>query len=235
MKKSIKIFTDFDGTISLDDLGDNLFKTFGTIQPYHEQLIAGELRIHDYWKAIFNELPSNISEDEIIKWINDQQIDPYFKKFTEWCNENEIELKIVSDGFDLYIRTLLEKNDLDVEFSSNKFLRNDDIFYPEFPGASESCSCFAASCKRNFILNNSNDNDVLVFIGDGRSDFCCAEHADIVFAKKLLSVYCNDKRIPHHPFKSFFDVKKQMEDYLKKGLKKRNIAKVNRKNAFESE
>jgi len=57
-----------------------------------------------------------------------------------------------------------------------------------------------------------------------------------VFAKKNLAAYCNANKIPHHPFKNFFDVKKILNDLiLKKKVKKRNIASIKRKNAFEAE
>jgi hypothetical protein len=107
---------------------------------------------------------------------------------------------------------------------------------PIFPGATESCKCFCASCKRNSVINQTNEDEIIVFIGDGYSDFCAAEHSDIIFAKKNLAAYCNENKLPHYPFNTFFDVKRLLSDAIKTHkLKKRNQAEMNRKKAFETE
>ena len=57
-----------------------------------------------------------------------------------------------------------------------------------------------ANCKRNHILNSSSDDDITIYIGDGWSDTCAAEHCDFIFAKKSLLKYCEAKWISILPF-----------------------------------
>ena len=238
MIKNISIFVDFDGTIAQQDVGDELFKKFGTFEPYNSQLKNGDINIHKYWKILCNSLPPDLNLDILYSFIDKIDIDPYFIDFANYTKENSFPITILSDGFDIYIDRILNNNSLQwINFYSNKLKKsNNNNFTPIFPGASESCKCFCASCKRNKLLNLSNDDDIIVYIGDGYSDFCCANHSDIIFAKKSLASYCNENKIPHYPFKTFFDVKRIMIDFIKKNkYKKRNLPTIQTKRAFESE
>jgi 2-hydroxy-3-keto-5-methylthiopentenyl-1-phosphate phosphatase len=90
-----------------------------------------------------------------------------------------------------------------------------------------------ANCKRNHILNSSGEEDITVYIGDGWSDTCAAEHCDIIFAKRSLLKYCEENGLPYHPFKTFSDVRKIMETIIaKKRVKKRQRATLKRKEAY---
>jgi 2-hydroxy-3-keto-5-methylthiopentenyl-1-phosphate phosphatase len=42
-----------------------------------------------------------------------------------------------------------------------------------------------------------------VLVGDGRSDFCAAAHADVVFARASLLEHCRARGIPCVPFETF--------------------------------
>lgn len=233
----IRVFTDFDGTITLKDLGDEIFKVFGKIEPYNSQLKNREIDIKEYWKLLCDSLPNDFDEKSIIDYATNSEIDPYFHAFADYCQDNEIPLYVVSDGYESYIKPILERENLAyLPVISNKLIFNSEQITPIFPGASESCKCFCASCKRNFVLGNASEDEIIVFIGDGYSDYCAAEHSDIIFAKRFLAKYCNDNKIPHYPFNTFFDVKRLLINAIEKGkLKKRNQAEVKRKNAFEQE
>jgi len=236
-KNNLKIFCDFDGTITLKDLSDELFKSYGNFQLYNSMLRKNEISIYEYWKMTFNTLPSNFSIKDLENFALQQEIDTYFYDFCIFCKQNTIPISIVSDGYIEYINPILKKLNLDfVNVFSNRLIFADSIM-PVFNGATESCKCPCASCKRNVILNNSSDDDIIIFVGDGYSDFCVAEHSDIIFAKRYLAKYCTENKIPHYYFKSFFDVKKILSEIIiKKGkLKPRRQAQIKRKDAYESE
>ena len=238
INKRIKIFTDFDGTITKKDLGDEIFKIYGQFEPYHTQLIHKEIGIKEYWRLLFKTLPKDLTELEINKHALTYEIDAYFMDFVNFCNEMNIELSVVSDGFEQYIKPILDKLKLNhITVKCNKMLFTDDGIIPFFSGADESCNCMSASCKRNAVINYAYDDTIIVFIGDGYSDFCAAEHSDIIFAKRNLAVYCNENKIPHHHFGTFFDIIQILKKILKEKsrIKQRNQALIKRKLAFESE
>ncbi|MDQ1265330.1 MAG: 2-hydroxy-3-keto-5-methylthiopentenyl-phosphate phosphatase, partial [Bacteroidota bacterium] len=77
---------------------------------------------------------------------------------------------------------------------------------------------------------------IITFIGDGYSDFCAAEHSDIIFAKKSLAANCNKNKLPHYPYSNFFDVSRIFRDIIPKGkIKARNQARQLRNRAFLNE
>ncbi len=236
-KPKVHIFTDFDGTITQVDLGDDLFKQFGAFEPYHEQLLAGELGIAEYWQILARSLPPEVTPDFIRQYAESQHTDAYFRDFYLYCQEEGFELSVVSDGFDLYIKPVLEKLNVEnIKIFCNNLIYDGEKYAPHFPRASESCNCLAASCKRNVILSTAEPDAIIVYIGDGYSDFCPAEYADIVFAKKKLAAYCFSNRIPHHSFHTFFEVKQIMRKLVRENrLKPRHQAFLKRKSAFETE
>ncbi len=217
---NISVFSDFDGTIALKDIGDEIFIKFGRIEPFHTRLFENKITIYDYWHKLCDNLDEGVSRQDLIDFALCCGIDPNFKTFAEFCRKNEINLTVLSDGFDTYIDAILGCHSLDwIEVYSNKLLfENSKKPAAVFPYASESCGCMAASCKRNSMLNGSGESDILIYIGDGHSDFCAAEHADIIFAKGKLAAYCNAERLPHYPFSTFFDIKRVIEGLLKRGL-----------------
>lgn len=234
----IRVFCDFDGTITKKDLGDEIFRVFGSFEPWHTKLVDGEITITQYWESICATLKPGLTPDDIRDFALECETDAYFRQFAGLCRQNEIPLSIVSDGYDVYIYPVLESLGLSgLRVFCNKLVFSEGRApVPVFPLASESCRCLCASCKRNALLADTPDEAVIVYIGDGYSDFCAAEHSDIVFAKKNLAAHCNKHRIPHYPFANFFDVYKIIKEIIAKGkIKQRNQAVLNRKRAIEGE
>ncbi|MFW5663076.1 MAG: MtnX-like HAD-IB family phosphatase [Bacteroidota bacterium] len=220
--KKIEVFCDFDGTITKEDIGDKLFKVFGEFQPWNRKLIEREIDISEYWHILCRSLGS-FEPEKVRSFALEQEVDAYFRPFAEWCEESGLNMRIVSDGFGSYIRPILEREGLGhLPVYCNEMVFSGSNVLPVFPGASESCECFCASCKRNTVLTKAEPDSVLVFIGDGYSDYCAAEHCDIIFAKKNLAAYCNEHRIPHYPFHTFFEVKKLLKKLIENNNYKTN-------------
>jgi 2,3-diketo-5-methylthio-1-phosphopentane phosphatase len=237
-EKKLRVFVDFDGTLTEQEICLELCRHFCDNYPTVEkQLREGEIILPQAWKQLCTAIPATVTKEDLEGFIDRFELLPYVASFYQYCKELDIPVKIVSDGFDIYIRRLLANAGLgEIESFSNKLIRNSEGWDILFPGASESCICPSASCKRNVLLNNAEDDAIVVYIGDGVSDYCAVRHADIVFAKKRLGVYCSHNKIPHYPFKSFFDVKQRLQAIINDGkLKQRNQAVVKRKKAFEME
>jgi 2,3-diketo-5-methylthio-1-phosphopentane phosphatase len=235
--KELYFFIDFDGTITKLDIGDDLFKKFGEFEPYHTDLIEGRLKINDYWHSLCRTLKPEVDEETIKQYAMECEVDPYFVSFANYCRSENINISVISDGFDSYISPVLEREKLEwLPVYSNKMIfKKGHNPVPYFPNASESCNCLCASCKRNVVLNATPEDAVIAFVGDGYSDFCVAEHSDIIFAKNALAAYCNEHKLPHYPFSTFFDVLRITKSVLPKKLKIRNQAGLLRKKAYEIE
>lgn len=82
-------------------------------------------------------------------------------------------------------------------------------------------------------MNSTADDEISVFIGDGFSDACVVNYADIVFAKKSLASYCWKNNITYHEYQTFGDIIKKLEKFLQqKKLKHRDSAKRKRREVF---
>jgi 2,3-diketo-5-methylthio-1-phosphopentane phosphatase len=110
-------------------------------------------------------------------------------------------------------------------------------FVPSFPYTDEVCNR-CASCKRNHMLSLSGDDDIILYIGEGYSDRCPVNYADVVFAKDDLLKYCRREEIPHVAYTTFADIVKYIEKMIHKNgrtnirLKKRRRAELARREAY---
>ncbi len=236
---SLHIFSDFDGTISVSDVCIDIIDRFGVREPYLSLLAKGTLSLKEFWFQVLKIFPKELTLDEINEFVFENvQVDPFFVDFVNFCRQNQIPFEILSDGFEFYIQTTLKKIGINnIPFYGNQLIKVEGSFIPTFTYANESCNCEnVGSCKRNIALTRLKDDEVLVYIGDGYSDFCMVEYSDIVFAKEILSKYCNNKRIPHYNYKTFSDIIYVLKKIIQsKTIKPRRQAQLNRKKAFEVE
>jgi len=206
-EKRYKIYTDFDGTIALNDVGDSLFATFAgekwhePIQDWKKGLISSKELYLREWEM------TRLSPEQLEQFSDIQQIDPYFKDFVEYCTQHNYPLVVLSDGFDFYIKRILKKAGLDFlpVYANVLSFQNDNKVIPEFPYFGKGCpNC--ANCKGYHITKNQQQGELVVYIGDGLSDRCGVEQADIIFAKDDLKTYCLENSIAFFEFQNFKDV-----------------------------
>lgn len=237
MAEKLKIFCDFDGTITENDvwvsvgehfikrkdLWAEVIKKFENLEIGARECFLKECNlIENFDKKIFDEI------------IDSQRIDPYFKESKNFCDENSIPLTILSEGMDYYIHRILSINNIDTISYSNKLVLSKDekniiLEYPNPDSECLKCGC----CKRNLIINLCSDDEISVFIGDGYSDACAVNYADIVFAKKSLASHCWKNNITYFDYHDFSDVKHKVEKLLaKKNIKHRQTARINRRNVL---
>lgn len=259
--KNIKLFIDFDGTITTKDIGNDFFIHYlgnELFQQCYIQLVNSEIDIKSYWRLVAGKLgeikDSSTHNNQIIlpdfeNYISKIEIDNYFVKFIDLIDKinntlsipaHKISTLIISDGFDIYIEPILNLHNINLKYYANKLRINEKTnqITPIFNLENEACNCKSASCKQNLMLQNYQEDDLLIYIGDGASDYCPVEKCDIVFAKGKLSKYCNENNIPHYNFHNFFEIMSIFNKMFidkKIPVKIRNQANVKRKLVFEIE
>jgi len=230
------VFTDFDGTITRNDIGDSMFKVFGNPEKCSEafrETRDGKIGMTESWRRSFAtvESLSPATFDSFVEW---QEIDAGFHRFERYCTGESIPINIVSDGFDLYIRHVLEREHLaHLPFYSNELMIDaGGTLVPVFPYTDSECT-MCANCKRNHMLTKSGDESVIVYIGNGYSDRCPSRYADVVFAKGSLLTYCERENITYHRFETFDDVLSRFREMVEeKHPRKRRTAELARKEIF---
>ncbi len=104
--------------------------------------------------------------------------------------------------------------------------------WTDFPYANSECEG-CVRCKRNVMLGNAGEGDILIYAGDGHADACPAEYADIVFAKGPLQTWCQQHNITHVVFRDLEDVQKHLAVILeRRGMRPRPRAERKRREAY---
>ncbi len=237
MIRSLKIFCDFDGTVCRSDVRALLFRTFGgeaarqAVALYLKDEIGGDECIRRECADVYD-----LDVDTFNAFIDEQELDAAFPSFVEFCERNNIEIEIISDGFDYYIKRILSNYKLDhIPVYANSLRIENNTLIPEFPYLNPYCKR-AANCKGTHVLNNAGDDQLRIIVGDGISDRCAADYADVVFAKRKLIQYCRDANISYFEFSGFKDVRSRIEELLqRKRLNPRHRAEIRRREAFRIE
>ena len=55
------------------------------------------------------------------------------------------------------------------------------------------------------------DGSEVVYVGDGYSDRCAAEHADRVFARRGLARWLDERGVAYEPFEDFVQIARSLE------------------------
>jgi len=203
----MQVFCDFDGTISAVDTTDHVLERLAS--PQWEALEA-------HWRAgritaaacMRGQVALIKGADADLDAVLDEvELDPEFPAFAAWCAENGVELTIVSDGVDYFIRRLLARYGLaTLPVVSNRLAGKAGARQLKQPHAREGCAAGAGVCKCAAAAAGGRASQALVYVGDGRSDFCVSAKADILFAKGELAAYAAGRGQAHHEFNSFREI-----------------------------
>lgn len=235
-KRVLKIFVDFDGTITKQDVGDAIFTKFGNpvkVNKIIEDLLSDRISSRECWDLLCASTHI-INKSELDEFIDDMRIEESFHTLVSYCMKNNIDLIILSDGFDYYIKRILNRENLmDLKFYANNLsIDENGKLIPQYPYYNPDFLT-SANCKRDHILDNSSDDDYTFYIGDGNSDKESAQYCDYIFAKDGLLKFCEKERISFSPFKDFNDVIKKI-DFLfsTRKLRKGYQAELKRRSAY---
>ncbi len=217
----LRLYIDFDGTITRQDVGDAFFERFGgercvaAVESYREGRLSAADCFREECAAC-----GEVDKAELDAFLDAQEIDSTFADLVQFAKERSFPVAILSDGMDYYIRRILERHGLGAVTSYSNTLRlvptgrtNVFTFSPEFPYRDETCDR-CACCKRNHILTLTPDSDLVVYIGEGYSDRCPARYADVVFAKDELLRYCQSENISYYEYQSFADIVRRLASAL---------------------
>jgi len=183
---------DFDGTISVLDMSYELLSAFarGDLEEIDRQYREGEIGSRQAYEHL--SVLCRITPEEMEDFIMERSlIDPYFEGFHRYCLRNGFDLKIVSDGFDIYIKRLLEHHGLPpIPIFANRisFEEGGRIRF-EHPCHNPDCG-LCGTCKRQILLRERPRYDRITYIGNGHSDRCAAREADQIYAKEVLFETC---------------------------------------------
>ena len=207
----IKIFTDFDGTITQVDSLNMVLDEFALSdwRSIEDKVTSHELSEKEALQAEFDLV--NVPLEDAVQFLeNNAKIDPTFIPFADWCNSHGIELIVLSGGFKEFINSIFNQfgiSGLQVYSNSLKIENNKwQVVQSDLPKIKNLCN----HCKTNHINKSQKEGYKVVYIGDGNTDRCPAENADIVFAKNSLADYLEKKNKKFYKYQNFTDIQNKL-------------------------
>jgi len=204
------LFLDFDNTVTIGDVLDAVIERFSVTERWRAWESAwkrGELSTRQCLSLQIGDL--RVDAGELTDFVSVISIDACFSDIVDLCATEEIPLRIVSDNFSLIVREILQRNSFgDVTFFANELLFDGNQPTAHFPYANPRCER-CAHCKAGHFAAFPSHRKI--YVGDGLSDICPAEAADLVFAKDALANHLAKAGIQFMPFANLGDVLRYLE------------------------
>ncbi|CUM64033.1 uncharacterized protein PRCAT00001621001 [Priceomyces carsonii] len=215
------VFTDWDGTVTLQDSNDYLTENLGFGRKrrleVNDDILDGKMTFREGFVEMLDSINTPFPEciDFLLKNI---KLDPGFKEFYHWCEKKNIPVVVVSSGMKPIIFALLSKLVGDEAVSNIEIISN-SVEVDEATGKWKIVykhpeSGFGhdkSKSIKDYLVRNGYDvttAPLLFYCGDGVSDLSAAKETNLLFAKhgKDLIKYCNRENIPYTEFESFIDI-----------------------------
>ncbi|KAF6824097.1 phosphoserine phosphatase [Colletotrichum plurivorum] len=214
-------FTDFDGTITLEDSNDFLTDNIGF---GYEKRRDGNTAVLDgrkHFRDAFREMMDSVTLpfDKCIEYLKaNVKLDPVFKEFYAYCKQNNIPVVIISGGMRPIIRALLvqwlgeEEVDNHVQIVSNQVAPREGKSINDEGGwqivyHDDSVHGHDKSIELR-KYSSLPERPVMFYAGDGVSDLSAARETDLLFAKrgKDLVSWCERENVSFVTFNDFSDI-----------------------------
>lgn len=207
------VFFDFDNTIASIDVLDRLLELFAKDQKWRdleEKWQKGEIGSRDCLKGQMACVTAE--EKEIVKFLQSIKLDSGFKDLLAYIRKKEYPCFVVSDSFEYLIAAILKHYNVDhLKIYANHLKFEGGRLKADFLNGGKNChKC--ANCKKEKLLMHKNSGKA-IYIGDGLSDICAAQEADIVFAKDKLLAHGREKGFDWIPFENLSNVKEYLQAY----------------------
>ena len=208
--RSFAWLCDFDGTVSPRDIGAAFVERFspgGAAARVPE--LAGWLEGRCGHRELTRAQCALVraGREEALAFARGFALDPAFAPFAREALARGDEVMVVSEGFDFYVRELLEREGLgSLPWAANHLrFGADGRVTPEFPFADPDCDD-CGNCKARHVRDHRARGHRVVLVGDGTSDRHGAQAADDVLARGSLLEWCRATRLPHLGIDDFRDV-----------------------------
>jgi 2-hydroxy-3-keto-5-methylthiopentenyl-1-phosphate phosphatase len=209
----MRIFCDFDGTVSQVDTTDHILSLFAgpAWETLEDDWLAGRITAAACMQAQIGLIAA--SEAELDRALDSIELTPGFQDFAAWCADQGVALTIVSDGVDRFIHRILARHGLaGLPVISNRLVGDQSARGLDQPWLRAGCAAGSGVCKCAVVdAAAPGEAGPLVFIGDGRSDFCVSARADILFAKDSLAAYAADRGMAFHRLDDFHNVTQALD------------------------
>jgi len=207
-----RVFLDFDNTMTISDVLSDLILDHSIDKDWIE--------LEDLWRrgrigareCLRGQLKKvRIGKKDFDQFLSEVKLDEGIFELLSFLDQKGIKPVVLSDNFLPVVDRILDHHGIrDIKIYANGLRSFGDRLIPSFPYYNPQCpSC--AHCKKTHVVSDRADEGPVIYIGDGRSDFCPANASDLVFAKDTLAEYLEQKESDFLRYENL----KEVADYFK--------------------
>lgn len=211
------IISDFDGTVTARDTNTELARRFAreAQQEVEGKLGNRELTLREVLGAEYEAMTVGLRP--VVEAALEIPFREGFREFLDAAKSAGARVVLLSSGFREIIEPMLERDGLlgrvplvanEVELPAGAGGR---VSWRELP----TCELCGEECKRGDVANlrarHAAAGETVVFVGDGFSDRCGAETADIVFARDSLARYLDEAGHEYRRWVDFHDIVRSLD------------------------
>ena len=238
-------FTDFDGTITLQDTNDFITDNYGMGEPKRAAIMQEILKENMTFRDGFQDMLDtwNMPFPQILEILSQNiQLDPHFKDFMTWARAHNVPVIVLSSGMIPVLRMLLKKlvgedlvQELEIIANDTRLIPPKNsldeangwtIKYHDDSGFGHDKSLTIRPYAQAIAKMAENDRPTLLYAGDGVSDLSAARETDLLFAKegRDLVSYCEREGIPFTTFADWSTILQETKDIYEGKRSVRNVA-----------
>jgi len=236
-------FTDFDGTITLQDTNDFITDNYGMGYEERRQLFRAVIDETDTFRNTFQQMLDSwkLPFPRVLEILRDNiSLDPHFRDFMVWARANDVPVIVLSSGMTPVLETLLRHllgEDLmqDIEIVANETQTREPgssldhaegwtIKFHDDSGFGHDKSLTIRPYADAIAKMSDSERPTLLYAGDGVSDLSAARETDLLFARagKDLVMWCEREGIPFTEFETWETILEETKDiyYGRKTVRK---------------
>ncbi len=197
---------DFDGTLADKDTVDWFCAHYAptVFEEVDAAFARGEITLDETLAR--QVAPITATEDEVVAFlIETVTVRPGVPELLAFCDLHDIEAVIVSSGFDNLMHPYLQAHGYDLPIYAHSVTFGPEGMRVQLRGRAE-CDLCGVACKRAEVRDIAAGRSI-AYVGDGPSDLCAAEDADIRFARASLAEHLEQEGYAYVPFENFHDVR----------------------------
>ena len=200
---------DFDATLTVGDVSYVVLDHFvdGDWRPILHDYIAGRITVEECMTGVFalaKATPQQV--EDFVANTPRIVLRPGIRELYRYCHSREIDLAVISNGMEFYIRRILARagwDDVEIYAASADITEQGIRLHFTDPDGNPTMDGFKKAWA-GFLRRRGYDR--VYFAGDGPADIAPSKDADHVFATGRLLAACEDEELVCTPFEDLHTI-----------------------------